>query len=479
MNKVKLFASLLSAIFTLSINSGKADTIPAKIWGNHPDYKNSIITAEAISDYITGTKEVVGIDTVDEYGNFTMSINLNETRFISLSLGKSEGVLYMEPAGKYEIALPPYEPVTMAEIVNPFFKPSQVYLGIKNIDSLDLNFQLNLFDDLYYKMLERYYYTIFKEPNRKMVDSLMATIDIHFAEYNNMFFNEYKKYKYAWVQYVSYKRDYRYIIRDYFNDSPIAYHNPAYMDLFNQIFTNYLSFYSNTAEGARLYSDIALAKSPKFVKETFSNNMALTENNMQEWALLKGLNDAFYGEDFPVTSLLITLDSVELTTKVPEHKICARNIRAKVMKTKKGEAAPAFELFDANGTLRNNKEFLANYVYLNFCTVQSFTCQQEFELMKKLYEKHKDEFRIISISIDNDFELAKKYFNDNGYEWMLLSYANQQDVIKKYNVRAYPTYYLINPEGNLQMSPARAPSENFEWAFFKHLQAKKTKELRE
>lgn len=94
-------------------------------------------------------------------------------------------------------------------------------------------------------------------------------------------------------------------------------------------------------------------------------------------------------------------------------------------------------------------------------------------MLKALHDKHKNEFRIISISIDEDFGLARNYFKENGYEWMLLSYKDQKDIIDEYVVRAYPTYYLISPEGNFKMSPAAGPAENFEWQFFKMLQAKK------
>ncbi len=56
---------------------------------------------------------------------------------------------------------------------------------------------------------------------------------------------------------------------------------------------------------------------------------------------------------------------------------------------------------------------------------------------------------------------------------MLLSYKSQKSIIDDYKVRVYPTYYLINPEGKLSMSPAVSPAENFELQFFKMIQSLK------
>jgi len=47
-----------------------------------------------------------------------------------------------------------------------------------------------------------------------------------------------------------------------------------------------------------------------------------------------------------------------------------------------------------------------------------------------------------------------------------LHFSNQPDIIREYDVRAYPTYFLIDKEGKLVYSPAPTPSENFETKLF-------------
>ncbi len=454
---------------------GKADTLPVVIKGTDAAYSGQIIKVFKYSDYITKKQQLLAVDTADQKGNFKLSFQPGETLLVFIPLGIYETNLFVEPGKTYDVILPPFQPRTKADFLNPFFQPVQMYLGIKNSGKHELNYNIADFDEQYHNYIDSNYYTIFKKPRQSNIDSVILNIENIYRIDTCKFFKQYREYKYAWLKFGSYMRDSRYVVREYFNKKPFLYQNPAYMDLFDQLFTNYLTYYMNTSEGERLYSDIALAKSPTYAKQTFSNNMVLLNDTLQELVLLKGLYDEFYNGDFPVPSLLITLDSVSYMTKVPMHKVIAENIRKKVLQARQGFPAPQFELRDAQGLLRSSKEFLVNYVYLNFISIDSYACQEDLELLKTLNEKHKSDFRIVSICIDDDFDKAVKYFKDKGYDWVLLSYRNQKSIINDYKIRVYPTYFLINPEGNLSMSPAVSPGENFEWYFFKMLQAQKRK----
>lgn len=464
---------LLIVLLCAALVKLKADTIPTQLFGKNTTYAGEIIKVFKYSDYITKTKELICIDTVNKSGEFNLTYKQNETLLITIPLGIYNTVLYTEPGEKYEVILPPFQSKQKHDILNPFFQPVETYLGIKNADTTNLNYLIAEFNDIYSTYIDSNYNHIFRKPKAANVDSVVSNIEFRYTNYQNEFFANYRKYKYAWLKYVSYMRDYRYVIREYYHNQSFLYQNPAYMDLFTQLFANYLSFYITKKEGQRLYSDIAMAKSPTFAKQTFSNNMVLINDTLQELVLLKGLSDAFNTKDFPLPNLLMTLDSISLQTTIPQHKTMAANIKSKALKARAGFIAPQFELRDKNGVFRHSKELLANYVYLNFVSLESFTCLQDLQLLKKLHDKHKTEFKIVSICIDDDFNKAIEYFNDNNFEWMLLSYRTQKNIPDEYKVRSYPSYYLIDPEGKLKLSPALSPGENFELQFYKILQAKK------
>ncbi len=455
-----------------------AQKAPTKISGVNKTYIDQSVKIFSLSDLITNNLTVLDSAIVDKQGHFEFQIQLEQTVLASVPLGIFQAVIYLEPGKCYEVVLPDFQPKSQVDLLNPFFKPVEIYLGIKNADTLDLNFQLANFNERYHNYLDESYYYIVKNPLKANIDSVIETLEQSFASVDNAYFYNYRKYSYGWLKYITIMRDSRYLIREYFNNQPIQYTNSAYMDLFNQVFANYLSFYANTSEGQRIFSDIAYAKSPTYVYQTFENNMVLLNDTLKEMVLLKGLHDAFYSNDFPVQSLIITLDSILCCAKLPYHKTMAIHIKNKVLQGKSGFPAPAFQLADSKGNMRKNSDYLTNYVYLNFISIVSYTCREELELLKALYEKHKNDFIVVSISIDENIAEVQKYFDDHGYEWDLLSYSNQKELIDIYKVKAFPSYSLIDPEGKLVMSPANSPSENFEWYFFKLLQLKKRNQNR-
>jgi hypothetical protein len=89
-----------------------------------------------------------------------------------------------------------------------------------------------------------------------------------------------------------------------------------------------------------------------------------------------------------------------------------------------------------------------------------------------LYEKHKDRLEIITVIVDNDDDVINGFLERSNYKWVFLHYGNQSSVIREYDVRAFPTYYLIDPEGKLAISPAPSPGEEFEARFFNLLRSR-------
>lgn len=472
----KFFITILFSLLFIPNLKGKTDS--TFIFGKNKNYANTYIQIYTVDDFISQKKILLASTKVDSLGCFKLKIPLATTCLLEIPLGIYRGLLYAEPHQNYEIILPEKQNKTFVDSLNPYFQFTDYYLGIKNKNTKDLNRSILEFNNIYSQYIEQFYYDVYLKPQRDTIEAAIEIMENIFKNDTNLYFKNYRFYKFATLRYASYKRNNMYVSNDFFNEMPILYENTAYTELFNHLFSNFLKFYAQKREGKRLYSDIALAKSPTLAKETFSNSLVLTKDSLQELVLLKGINDAFGDDFFPKKSMLYVLDSIIYHSKIAKHKQIAKNIKNKQSQILTGNKAPEFELRDKNGVLRSSRDYLANYIYLNFCSVESFACQQDFELLQKLYEKHKNEFKIISISIDNDFEKARNYFEEKGYPWILLSFHLDKNILKKYKVKSYPTYFLIDTKGNLVMSPAYSPSENFEWYFFKHLQKIKYQELR-
>lgn len=199
----------------------------------------------------------------------------------------------------------------------------------------------------------------------------------------------------------------------------------------------------------------------------------LVSGELAELIILKFIHDEFYDDNFSRTSLLALLDSyVSEGAQNEELKEIALSIRNKVTRLLSGFPPPEFNLYNRDSTLVNLANFRGKYVYLSFCSCFSYTCLNEFAQLAKLYDKHKNLMEIVTIIVDNDKDIINSFLQRSGYKWTFLHYGNQLSVMRDYDIRAFPTYYLIDREGKLAISPAPGPGEDFEARFFTLLRSR-------
>ncbi|NOZ47496.1 MAG: TlpA family protein disulfide reductase [Chlorobi bacterium] len=441
------------------------------IKGTEKSYAGNKLVFYSYTDLITNSEKELVKCPVDSSGNFECSFKINNTVLAYVYLGVYKGFIFLEPDSAYIIKLPPYTPKTFGDKINPYFKEDELYLGIVNTSPNELNYLIKKFDNDYNTYVDNNFNMLSYRGTSK-VDTMINKLDEKYNSFENPYFQNYLYYKLTALRHLSYLKNNNLVVHNYFLNRPILYNNIAYMDLFNQLFNNYFYLYSKTKNGERIFSDVAYAKSVFRIKETLDNNLALANDTLKELIILKACYDECYQNNFPFTSIIQTLDSLIILSKIPEHIDIAKNIIKKTEHLRVGYNAPDFELYDSLHNVVSLKDFRSRYLYINFCTNWSYTCKEEFSLLKNIVKNHSDKLTAISIVSHSDFKEMSAYFNANGYNWPLYYYKGDS-MPKQYNVKVYPTYYLIDPYGKLVMSPAPSPNENFEWRFFKVLQSRK------
>ena len=232
-----------------------------------------------------------------------------------------------------------------------------------------------------------------------------------------------------------------------------------------------LEAYLNYAPYGRNIESIGAASLTR-LKKVLAKDSILRDNKLQELVILKGIHDGFYEDNFSRKNLLILLDSLYFSSIIPEHKYIAANIRDKVVQLLPGYFPPMLKLYDVEGKAISLDQFKGKFIYLNFCSINSYTCLQDFSLLQKIHEKYGNKVEIISISTDPDLEDLKYFVKTKPYKWKFVHYGSNPDIITRYDVRAYPTYFLINPEGKMEVSPAPSPREKLEMLLINQLKSK-------
>ncbi len=121
----------------------------------------------------------------------------------------------------------------------------------------------------------------------------------------------------------------------------------------------------------------------------------------------------------------------------------------------KNQVAPDFELATlTDGTVRLS-DYRGKKVILNFWASWCPPCRVEMPYMENYYKENKDaeNVEIIAVNMtkterggDDKIERVEEFVEDNKLTFPILL-DETGEVMKLYQIMAYPTTYIINPEG--------------------------------
>jgi thiol-disulfide isomerase/thioredoxin len=242
----------------------------------------------------------------------------------------------------------------------------------------------------------------------------------------------------------------------------VANNNPAFYDLFNRIYKRFLYNIVKLPENQEAIIAIYRDKSYTKLKNILKKNEFFKSDRLLELAVLKGIYEEFFQSDFSKEGLLELLKGLKSSTSVELHKHIADFIKWKVTHLDPGNPAPDFKLMNAEKKWMSLKDFRGRYVYLNFASFQNYACQVQFPELGEIAKKFKDDLEVVTIIVDKTLEDMISRKELYSYKWTFLYMGNHTDLPGKYNVRAYPTYILIDRNSLLLKTPAPSPLEGFE-----------------
>jgi len=115
-----------------------------------------------------------------------------------------------------------------------------------------------------------------------------------------------------------------------------------------------------------------------------------------------------------------------------------------------GGSAPDFTLKSKSGKNIKLSEHRGDVVMINFWASWCGPCRQEMPALEQLYRKYKDlGFVILGVNIDDDSNNAISMLNKSPVSFPILFDKNKK-TSELYDVKAMPTTYLIDRNGNLR-----------------------------
>ena len=114
-----------------------------------------------------------------------------------------------------------------------------------------------------------------------------------------------------------------------------------------------------------------------------------------------------------------------------------------------GFDAPQFSVSDSAGTIINSSNFHGKPILLFTWTSWCPICKSVMPNLQEVYlEFQENDIQImaVNISLQDQVEVAQEYIAQNQFTFPIY-YDLTGDVANKYNIRGFPTTFLINSEG--------------------------------
>jgi len=471
--------TFLIFLFSLFISNVYSQTLTV-IKGQARSYAGDKLTLCCYSDPITMSQKVIAESFVDTAGNFRFEINTKKTFQTFIPLYVFKGILYIEPNQTYEIILPDKTLRNKADSLDPMFSPAEFYISFRNSTGKELNSVIKKFDKILDISMQKQFRYFRGNISKIKIDSMIQYVENQFVDDKNPFFETYRYYQYAAIRNVAYIQNRNDVIKQFYSKKPVQYENSSYFSLFNQLFDRYFINYSESSEGQGIVPSINEAGSLQKLKNSLSQDKSLKNDTLKELVILKSLYEIFYSKNFQQANVLSLLDSIGSQTKIAEHREIVANMKRNIPELLVGKAPPDFELLNQDSVLVRLSSLRGRFYYLNFAHTENYSALQQLKLMDGLTRRKNPVLMLemVTIVANGTFAAMRDFVKKNGYKWTFLYAGEKSDVLKRYNVKIFPTFYLINPQGILSRNPASSLTENFEVKYFHILKSWEIEQIR-
>ena len=448
MKKYKTLIVLIFLMLTCNVANSQNVKITGKV--NEPD---ALIRLLTYNDMLTYEQTLVFETKSDADGNFLIEAEIDDVVMAQIAVNLERVDFLIKPDATYDI-----------EIVIPEHKKNVSYfereipeLKIININDDDLYYQYHVTNMIIDDFLVDNFNQLYRGRKYYLLDSLDVKIERNLNKIKSDFVKNNVIYRKAAIRMIVDNDNAKKVVNQYFNKQNILYSNPAYMDLFQEIFTNYLATrnFNQLELEQMLYADYG-----RFMSYLKEKDVFLAENeNLAEIIIAYNLKSMFYEFSEDRVAILEKLNSIGQNSKNQKNKEIVEDILKQINRLSFNSDAPDFSLKDKNGNIVKLSDYKDDMLLLQFVDEVSSMTDYQFELLKDFSNQWQDTIKVVTIATKDSFDDFNKMFEGKNYKWTLLNLDNEILLLEKYQIRLFPDYVILGKNGKIGMSPAPSPEQ--------------------
>ena len=451
MNNMKKNKSILTLILLFLIsNIAVAQNVKIKGNVNEP---NALVRLLTYNDMLTYEQTAVYETKSDDKGNFLIQAEINDVTMAQVAVNLERVDLLIKPGANYEVGiLIPEQKDNVS-----YFERENPTLRFININDGELYSQYYISNMIIDDFLYENFNQLYRNRRIYLLDTLDAVIKRNIPEIKSDFVKDNIRYRKAAIQMVVNNDNGKKVMNQYFNKQSVLYSNPAYMNLFQELFANYLP--SNLIPSLELQQMLYMDYD-KFMSFLKGKDVFLAENqNLAELIVAYNLKRMFYELQNDRNAILDKLNEIAQNTKNQKNKEIVKDILKQINRLSFNSEAPVFSLKDKNGNEVKLADYKDNMLLVQFVNKVSSMTDYQFEVLKDFSNQWQDTIQIVTIATKESFNDFEKLFEEKNYRWKLLNLENEILLLEKYQVKTFPDYVIIGKNGKIGMSPAPSPEQ--------------------
>lgn len=456
------------SLVLLAVLLSEAACAQVIIRGKATAYPKKDIALFIYDDYITYTEKELARTSIDSYGNFSLKVDIAETQYAFLRIDNELADFYVEKDGVYEVIFPP--PAKKTSPVNEFIEKNYHDLEITNSTLYSLNPAIDRFNKMYDRFLEKNFTLIghSAQDKKKLFDNIKAfrsEVEEKFNAVHGDFFELVVEYSFAQLEQTTLVKE-ETLYEKHLKDKRVVFGNSAYMAFFHDFYEQKVETYALTKEGSGFVKAVNSGLSLPAIEGILEKNQFFKDKQLRQLALIKACQTLYYNDEYEKERLVEMLDKIANEKTNAEISKAALNLKHQLTKLNVGKPAPDFILRRSNNEPMHLSDLKGKYIYLEFTDATCPPCNMETIIIKDFKKHYGDKIEFVTVAINDDFEIVRKYIEANGYDWTFIISGKNSPVLEDYNIKAVPTYYLIDRNFNLLRSPADRPSRNIDRLFY-------------
>lgn len=453
---IKIMMRKFFYIFILLCLFGSSFAKEVKLSGVAPSYVGEQLEVRCNTNLMVGGERILATSVVDSTGAFSFTFDLLQTTQVFIPTETSRGYIFMEPGAQYEVKLLPRKERTLSQKLDPYFKPTDYMLDIVHLKHGDINAQIMEFEDAFdFYSMKHLVYGATPDSLKKSVGEIREIFP-DFAAHR--FLADYLDFRCMLILNMAQNVNQTKIIKE-LNDKDIDVENPAFWDLFNTLFNDFIKQSAYDREQALTFSRVIEEGNVKMYLLNIKNRYGINNQVLGELVAIKWLYDLLNSPEYDRVKVYEMLRGLGGAIQLDYNRDLLTEILNGASAIQPGLEVPDLKARTVKGKACGLSDFKGHYIYLNFGNSFIDQTQKDLNVMMRFQNDYGRDLDIVNIFLyDQQEQVARlsQRFDGKMNFWLV----EDSDAVKKmFGIKSLPAFFLIDKDGTFLMTKGAEPND--------------------